>query len=129
MSAAPTTAESTTPSAPVIVVGGGFGGLSTALNLASAAGAPPVLLIEPQERFLFLPLLYELLSGELQRWEIAPRFSTLLAGSGVAWLQQRVQRIEIAMTRRENVIRFLVVRLLLMLTMVIGFWAAMRHPG
>ncbi|NBW63307.1 MAG: FAD-binding oxidoreductase, partial [Synechococcaceae bacterium WB4_1_0192] len=34
MSAAPTTAESTTPSAPVIVVGGGFGGLSTALNLA-----------------------------------------------------------------------------------------------
>jgi hypothetical protein len=48
-----------------------------------------------------------------------------------AWcgLQQRVQRFEIAMTRRENVIRFLVVRLLLMLTMVIGFWAAMRHPG
>ncbi|MEN9494975.1 MAG: hypothetical protein RLZZ137_15 [Cyanobacteriota bacterium] len=94
MSAAPTTAESTTPSAPVIVVGGGFGGLSTALNLASAAGAPPVLLIEPQERFLFLPLLYELLSGELQRWEIAPRYADLLAGRGVAWLQERVVTID-----------------------------------
>lgn len=48
-----------------------------------------------------------------------------------AWrgLQQRMQRIEMAMTRRENVIRFLVARLLLMVTMVIGFWAVMRHPG
>ena len=78
----------------MVVVGGGFGGLSTALELARGNGAPPVLLIEPQERFLFLPLLYECLSGELRRWEIAPRYSTLLAGSGVAWLQQRVQQID-----------------------------------
>jgi NADH dehydrogenase len=77
----------------VIVVGGGFGGLSTALNLA-CAGGPPVLLIEPQERFLFLPLLYELLSGELQRWEIAPRYAELLAGRGLAWLQERVVAID-----------------------------------
>ena len=80
--------------APVIVVGGGFGGLSTALQLAGSADAPPVLLIEPQERFLFLPLLYELLSGELQRWEIAPRYADLLAGRGVAWLQERALTID-----------------------------------
>ena len=80
--------------APVIVVGGGFGGLSTALSLAAAGGGTPVLLIEPQERFLFLPLLYELLSGELQRWEIAPRYAELLAGRGVAWLQERVMAID-----------------------------------
>lgn len=78
---------------PVVVVGGGFGGLSTALALASAAPSTPVLLIEPQERFLFLPLLYELLSGELRRWEVAPRFRELLAGRGAAWLQERVSRI------------------------------------
>ena len=83
--------------APLVVVGGGFGGLSTALQLAANAAStpehPPVLLIEPQERFLFLPLLYELLSGELRRWEIAPAYGELLAGRGVAWLQQRVESI------------------------------------
>ena len=55
---------------------------------------PPTLLIEPQGRFLFLPLLYELLSGELRSWEIAPRYDELLAGRGVAWLQDRVERID-----------------------------------
>jgi demethylphylloquinone reductase len=85
--------------APVIVVGGGFGGLTTALNLATAGGGVPVLLIEPQERFLFLPLLYELLSTELRRWEIAPRYRDLLAGRGVAWLQERVVSINHANRR------------------------------
>jgi NADH dehydrogenase len=80
--------------APVVIVGGGFGGLYTALALAARKGHPPILLIEPNERFLFLPLLYELLSGELQSWEIAPRYDALLAGKGVAWLQDRVSRIE-----------------------------------
>lgn len=79
---------------PVVVVGGGFGGLSAALQLASAAPDTPVLLIEPQERFLFLPLLYELLSQEMRRWEIAPRYSELLAGKGVVWLQERVSQID-----------------------------------
>ena len=78
----------------VVVVGGGFGGLYTALALAQERHHPPTLLIEPQERFLFLPLLYELLSGELRQWEIAPRYDALLAGKGVGWLQDRVERID-----------------------------------
>lgn len=76
--------------APVVIVGGGFGGLYTALALASQRDHPPLLLIEPNDRFLFLPLLYELLSGELRAWEIAPRYDSLLAGPGVGWLQDRV---------------------------------------
>ena len=80
--------------APVIVVGGGFGGLYTALELASRRPHPPILLIEPNERFLFLPLLYELLSGELNVWEVAPRYDDLLASSGVAWLQDRVLNVD-----------------------------------
>jgi NADH:ubiquinone reductase (non-electrogenic) len=78
----------------VVIVGGGFGGLYTALALAEQKGHPPILLIEPSDRFLFLPLLYELLSGELRSWEIAPLYDGLLAGRGVAWLQDRVERID-----------------------------------
>lgn len=79
-----------------MIVGGGFGGLYTALALAERRGHPPILLIEPNERFLFLPLLYELLSHELRSWEVAPRYDALLAGRGVAWLQERVSRIDTA---------------------------------
>lgn len=78
----------------VVIVGGGFGGLYTALALAQRKNHPPVLLVEPNDRFLFLPLLYELLSGELRGWEIAPRYDGLLAGRGLAWLQDRVERID-----------------------------------
>lgn len=78
----------------MVILGGGFGGLYTALTLAEQRQHPPILLIEPRDRFLFLPLLYELLSGELRSWEVAPRYDTLLAGKGMAWLQDRVDRIE-----------------------------------
>jgi NADH dehydrogenase len=80
----------------VVIVGGGFGGLYTALALAEQRRPPSILLIEPAERFVFLPLLYELLSGELRHWEIAPRYEELLAGRGVAWLQDRVVRVDLA---------------------------------
>ncbi|MBM5828379.1 MAG: NAD(P)/FAD-dependent oxidoreductase, partial [Cyanobacteria bacterium M_surface_7_m2_040] len=55
------TSPSAAACAPTVIVGGGFGGLYTALALAESHGHPPILLIEPQDRFLFLPLLYELL--------------------------------------------------------------------
>jgi demethylphylloquinone reductase len=82
------------PGAPVVIVGGGFGGLYTALALAETRQHPPILLIEPRDRFVFLPLLYELFSHELRSWEIAPGYDSLLAGRGVAWLQDRVTQID-----------------------------------
>jgi len=82
------------PSEAIVIVGGGFGGLYTALALSEQPQHPPILLIEPNEQFLFLPLLYELLSGELRRWEIAPRYETLLAGRGIALLRDRVEAID-----------------------------------
>jgi NADH dehydrogenase len=59
----------------IVVVGGGFGGLFTALNLA---GAGEVTLISRCDHFLFTPLLYEYLSGEVKAWHIAPDYRELL---------------------------------------------------
>ena len=94
MSPTVSTSAHSSLSPSVVIVGGGFGGLYTALALAGKRQHPPILLIEPNERFLFLPLLYELLSGELRSWEIAPRYDALLAGRGVAWLRDKVQSID-----------------------------------
>ncbi|QPN68005.1 FAD-dependent oxidoreductase [Synechococcus sp. CBW1006] len=78
----------------IVIVGGGFGGLYTALALAQHRDHPPILLIEPNERFVFQPLLYELLSEEMRSWEIAPRYDSLLASRGIAWLQDRVDQVD-----------------------------------
>jgi NADH dehydrogenase len=64
-----------TKQARILIVGGGFGGLFTALELA---GDAEVTLITPEDHFLFKPLLYEYLSGEVEAWHIAPHYNELL---------------------------------------------------
>src|ERR1044071_9406878 len=61
--------------ARIIIVGGGFGGLFTALGLA---GAGDVTLVVSEDHFLHTPLLYEYLSGEVEAWHIAPPYRELL---------------------------------------------------
>lgn len=59
----------------VVIVGGGFGGVFTALDLD---GAPDITLVSDSDHFLFKPLLYEYLSGEVEAWHIAPQYHELL---------------------------------------------------
>lgn len=59
----------------VVIVGGGFGGLFTALDLGSAY---EVTLISDADHFLFTPMLYEYLSGEVEEWHIAPAYKELV---------------------------------------------------
>ncbi|KAK3013381.1 hypothetical protein RJ639_010050 [Escallonia herrerae] len=79
----------------VCILGGGFGGLYTALRLESLVWPderkPQVLLVDQSECFVFKPMLYELLSGEVDSWEIAPRFSELLENTSVQFFQDRVK--------------------------------------
>ncbi|KAL6177121.1 hypothetical protein ACLB2K_048647 [Fragaria x ananassa] len=79
----------------VCILGGGFGGLYTALRLESLVWPddkkPQVLLVDQSEHFVFKPMLYELLSGEVDAWEIAPHFSDLLANTNVLFIQDKVK--------------------------------------
>ena len=81
------------PSDAVVIVGGGFGGLFTALAIQRRQPSCPIVLIEPRERFVFQPLLYELLSDELQSWEVAPRYDQLL-NNNICWIQDSVVQID-----------------------------------
>jgi NADH dehydrogenase len=59
----------------ILIIGGGFGGLFTALDLD---GAGEITLVNDENHFLFKPMLYEYLSGEVEAWHIAPDCKELL---------------------------------------------------
>jgi demethylphylloquinone reductase len=81
----------------ICILGGGFGGLYTALSLVRLpwAETPEIILIDKSDRFLFTPLLYELVTGELQAWEISPTFADLLADTGIHFVQGHVNDINV----------------------------------
>lgn len=75
----------------IVILGGGFGGLFTALELA---GSGEVTLVSDDDHFLFTPMLYEYLSGEVEAWHIAPSFSELL-DDRVRFLQGTATEIDL----------------------------------
>jgi len=83
----------------ICILGGGFGGLYTALRLSQLPWEKPqrpeIILVDQNDRFLFSPLLYELLTGELQTWEIAPPYEELLVNTGVRFTQATVAGINV----------------------------------
>ena len=83
----------------ICIIGGGFGGLYTALRLSELdwqqEQKPEIVLIDKSDRFLFSPLLYELITGEMQTWEIAPPFEEILAHTGVIFYQKEVTGIDV----------------------------------
>ena len=81
----------------ICILGGGFGGLYTALNLSRLPWAvmPEIILIDKSDRFLFTPFLYELVTSELQEWEIAPTFAELIADTGIQFVQGLVTNIDV----------------------------------
>src|SRR5438094_464613 len=81
----------TANNARVLIIGGGFGGLFTALDLV---GAGEVTLINDEDHFLFKPMLYEYLSGEVEAWHIAPECRELL-DERVRFVQGKVTNIDL----------------------------------
>lgn len=89
----------TQPTTKICILGGGFGGLYTALRLSQlpweSTPKPEIILVDQSDRFVFSPLLYELLTRELQTWEIAPPYSELLQETGIQFYQSTVSAIDI----------------------------------
>ncbi|MFM2060716.1 MAG: hypothetical protein RLZZ507_386 [Cyanobacteriota bacterium] len=83
----------------ICILGGGFGGLYTALELIKIPliSQPnyEIILIEKRDHFLFTPLLYEVVTGELLNWEVAPTYKKLLAGSNVKFYQAEIQGVDL----------------------------------
>lgn len=86
------------PTKRICILGGGFGGLYTALRLSelpwTRSQQPEITLIDKSDRFLFSPLLYELVSGEMQTWEMAPPFEELLTGTGIRFEQATATAVD-----------------------------------
>jgi NADH dehydrogenase FAD-containing subunit len=83
------------PNYQTTIVGGGFTGLLTALHLAHEQYPGEVVLIDRNDRFCFKPLLYEYFSGQMDAMQVVPRYEDLLQGSGVTFIQDSVQAIDL----------------------------------
>jgi NADH dehydrogenase FAD-containing subunit len=78
-----------------VILGGGFAGLLTALHLSHKHYPRSIVLIDQSERFCFKPLLYEYFSGEMEPDQVVPRYDEFLKGSGVIFVQDSVQAIDL----------------------------------
>ena len=53
-----------------------------------------VTLVDRSDRFVFLPMLYELTTGAVAAWEVSPRFDDLLKDSDVRFVQGDVTSLD-----------------------------------
>lgn len=86
--------DETNDALPIVILGGGFGGLFTALHLRDLHSCP-IILIDQSWNFVFKPLLYELLSSEVKLELICPRYDALLHNSGITFVLGTVAAIDL----------------------------------
>src|SRR5689334_23285974 len=89
----------------VVIAGGGFGGLYAARALArrSLHGRLRITVVDRAGSFVFKPLLYELLTGEIDERDVALPYSDLLAGTGIEHLRAEVGAIDLKRRRVDLV--------------------------
>jgi NADH:ubiquinone reductase (non-electrogenic) len=87
-----------TDNCDVAVFGGGFGGLYTALAVSRDAKRKgknlDVVLVEPTDTFVFLPLLYDLTVGTATEAEVCPSYADLLRGTGVRHVRASLESLQ-----------------------------------
>ena len=88
----------------VVILGGGFGGLYTALRLSQLAAAGggggggdlSITVVDNRDKFVFLPLLYELATGQAELEEVAPRMEDVLKGTGINFVKGGIGELDLA---------------------------------
>ena len=79
----------------VCIIGGGFGGLYTALKLDDISnGNIAITLVDAKQNFVFLPLLYELAINTASENEVAPQYDVLLKNSNIKFINEKVKNID-----------------------------------
>ena len=78
---------------PIVIVGAGFGGMTVASNLKRLNPSLPILVVDSEAKFIFKPLMYEVLSEELSMWETAPEFSNIFSNLGITFLRNCLTKI------------------------------------
>jgi demethylphylloquinone reductase len=92
----PSAEYDTAPTSKICIVGGGFAGVYTALKLSNSLtnkDKVEITLIDPKDKFVFLPLLYELAVGSASVSEVAPQYDSLFKNSRVKFIQGSVSDI------------------------------------
>ena len=87
---------------PIVIVGAGFGGMTVAINLKRLSPSLPILVVDSETKFIFKPLMYEVLSEELPIWEAAPEFSNIFSNAGITFLRNSLTQIKFD----ENILEF-----------------------
>jgi NADH dehydrogenase FAD-containing subunit len=80
---------------PTVILGAGFTGLFAALHLCHRRYPKHIVLIDRAERFVFKPLLYELLSGEMTDLQVQPRYADLFECDSVTFVQDDIHTIDL----------------------------------
>ena len=78
---------------PIVIVGAGFGGMTVASNLKRLNPSLPILVVDSEAKFIFKPLMYEVLSEELSMWETAPEFLNIFSNLGITFLRNCLTKI------------------------------------
>ena len=79
---------------PIVIVGSGFGGVNTALQLRKINQDFSILVIDAKTQFEFKPLLYEVFSDEIKSWEVNPSFDSIYSNSGITFIRNHVNFID-----------------------------------
>ncbi|MBI3588286.1 FAD-dependent oxidoreductase [Candidatus Micrarchaeota archaeon] len=78
----------------VLIVGGGFAGLSAACRLRRLARGAEIILIDPQDCFTFFPAIYRLAAGELPESAVCTPIAQIANRRGFTFFHDEVEKID-----------------------------------